>query len=58
MRKQSLNLVSVNSLYERSFLQTTGYGNNEVHKNRSYEGLSFVCSILPDACSAKRTNYP
>ena len=58
MRKQNLNLVSVNSLYERSFLQTTGYGNNEVHKNRSYEGLSFVCRILPDACSAKRTNYP
>ena len=41
MKEQNLQLVSAGSLYERSFLQTTGYGNDQVHKKCSYDELIF-----------------
>ena len=33
------------------FLQTGGYGKDEVYKKCFYEGLNFLCSNLPDTCS-------
>ena len=32
MREQILQIISADSLYERSFLQKAGYGNNELLK--------------------------
>ena len=58
MRKQKLQLISANSLYERSFLQTVGNGKDEVRKKCSYEGLNFVCSNLADAYSVDFTYHP
>ena len=40
------------------FLETAGYGKDELHKKGSYEGLNFVSSNLPDACSVEFTNHP
>ena len=58
MREQKLQLVSADRLYECSF-----YTNNRIWKpwgtqKYSYEGLNFVCSILPDACSVGITDHP
>ena len=58
MREQKLQLVSVGSLHERSFLQKAGYENDELLKKCSYEGFNFICSNLPDSCTVEFTNHP
>ena len=50
MREQKLQLISADSLYERSLMNYS--------KRCYYEGLSFICSNLQDACSVEFTNHP